>query len=253
MCGLVHKGIALLATGYLDQAINAHKDALLLAREISHPPSTSQALSSLAMMHAFRRDWSEALRYTDEAISLSISFGIPMWLSRCNIARGWAHVALGNEDEGFADIRRGMEMLEAGGSAMGAATCIVFHAEALRIVGSVDEALSMVEEALPIMKQGEERLWEANAHTLKGDLLLAQSDEQQPEAETCYQDGRRIARSQAAKSWELRAATRLARLWQSQGKTAEARDLLAPIYGWFTEGFDTADLKEANALLDVLS
>ncbi len=81
---------------------------------------------------------------------------------------------------------------------------------------------------------------------------MAQSDDQQSEAEACYLEGIKIARSQAAKSWELRATTRLARLWHSQGKTTEARDLLAPIYGWFTEGFDTADLKEAKALLGAL-
>ena len=100
---------------------------------------------------------------------------------------------------------------------------------------------------------GTRQVWLANAHGLKGDIFLAQDSAQQSEAEACYLESIEIARSQSAKSWELRAATRLSRLWHSQGKTTEARDLLAPIYGWFTEGFDTADLREAKELLDKLS
>ncbi len=136
---------------------------------------------------------------------------------------------------------------------MGMASYMTICAEVLHIGGSTEEALATLYEALPMMKRNGERLWEANAHTLKGELLLAQSDARQADAEACYLDAIDIARDQNAKMWELRAATSLARLYHSQGKTTDARDLLAPLYGWFTEGFDTTDLKDAKGLLDELS
>ena len=110
----------------------------------------------------------------------------------------------------------------------------------------------MLAEAVDAAHNIGERWYEAERHRLKGDLLLAVSAEHQAEAETCFQQALDVARHQQAKSWELRAAMSLARLWQRQGKRAEAHELLAPIYGWFTEGFDTADLQDAKALLDAL-
>ncbi len=136
---------------------------------------------------------------------------------------------------------------------LGSGTVLAFHAAALGLAGLTAEALSAIDEAMPLMKERGERLWKANMYSLKGELLLAQSGTRYSDAETCFQDAIEIARSQSAKSWELRAAIRLARLWHSQGKTTEARDLLAPVYGWFTEGFDTVDLKEAKALMEELS
>ena len=111
----------------------------------------------------------------------------------------------------------------------------------------------MLAEALTLVDTTGERWYEAELYRLKGALLLQQSSDNQAEAETCFQQAIDIARSQQAKSLELRAATSLARLWQQQGKRQEAHDLLAPVYNWFTEGFDTADLKDAKALLDALS
>ncbi len=111
----------------------------------------------------------------------------------------------------------------------------------------------MLEEAQTVAETHEERFWEAELHRLKGELLLQQSPDNRPEAETCFNQALSIARNQQAKSWELRAATSLARLWQSQGRRQDAYDVLAPVYEWFTEGFDTADLQEAKTLLDELS
>ena len=111
----------------------------------------------------------------------------------------------------------------------------------------------MVTEALTLMDTTGERWYEPELHHLQGELLLQQSSDNHPEAASCFQQAIRIAQHQQAKSWELRAATSLARLWQQQGKRQEAHDLLAPVYGWFTEGFDTADLQEAKALLDELA
>ena len=128
-------------------------------------------------------------------------------------------------------------------------------------VGQAEEGLRVVDEALALVERTEERFYEAELYRLKGELLLMQENQKLKgkgqkakieDVEECFQQAINTARRQEAKSWELRAATSLARLWQQQGKTAEARDLLAPVYDWFTEGFDTADLKEAKALLEKL-
>jgi predicted ATPase len=125
-------------------------------------------------------------------------------------------------------------------------------AEACGRVGQVDEGLHLLAEALIVADHNAERWYEAELYRLKGELLLAQSPHQQPDAEACFQHALDISSAQHAKSWELRAAMSLSRLWQQQGKRDDARALLAPIYGWFTEGFDTADLQEARTLLEEL-
>jgi predicted ATPase len=122
-------------------------------------------------------------------------------------------------------------------------------AEAYGQAGQVDEGLQVLAEALAYIEQAGERWWEAELHRLKGELLLLQSADNHPAAVSCFEQALALARRQQAKSWELRTATSLARLWQQQGRRAEAHELLAPVYGWFTEGFDTADLQEARTLL----
>ena len=125
-------------------------------------------------------------------------------------------------------------------------------AEAYGKLGRVEEGLTILAEALSAVDDTGEHFYEAELYRLKGAFLLQRSSNNQPEAETCFQYALTIAQSQGAKAWELRTATSLARLWQHQGKIQEARDLLAPVYAWFTEGFDTPDLQEAKTLLDEL-
>ena len=160
--------------------------------------------------------------------------------------RGWSLVALGEVADGLARIRRALET----GAHAFRATHSAFHAEALQLAGATEEALATLDEALPLMERTGQRLWKANAMALKGDLLLARG--LHADAEVWYRNGIELARAQSARMWELRAATRLARLWQRQGKQAEARNLIAPVYDWFSEGFDTQDLKDAKALLEGL-
>jgi len=126
-------------------------------------------------------------------------------------------------------------------------------AETSAQVGQREEGLPLLAEALAMTNDTEERRWEAELHRLKGELLLRQTVPDAPQAEACFQQSLTIARRQQAKSWELRAALSLSRLWQQQGKHAEAHQVLAEVYGWFTEGFDTPDLQEAKALLDALA
>ncbi len=126
-------------------------------------------------------------------------------------------------------------------------------AEACGAIGRAEEAIALLDEALAFAARYETGAWEANIRRFKGEMILELSADQQLEAEVCFQASMECARRQDTKMWELRAATSLARLWHCQGETSKARDLLAPIYGWFTEGFDTADLKEAKALLEEVS
>ena len=155
----------------------------------------------------------------------------------------------GQLKEGIAHMQQGWAAYRATGANVRQPMYLAPLAEAYGQAGQVDEGLQVLAEALVYVEQAGERWWEAELHRLKGELLLLQSSDNQAEAASCFQQALALARHQQAKSWELRAATSLARLWQRQGKRAEAHALLAPIYGWFTEGFDTADLQEAKALL----
>ena len=159
----------------------------------------------------------------------------------------------GEADGGLAQMRQGFSAWRATGAALGQSWFLCMCAEACGHAGQIEEGLHAVEEALVHVDRTGERLWEAELHRLKGELLSQLKAVPRAEAEACFQQALAVARGQGARWWELRAAMSLARLWQQQGKQAEARQLLAEVYGWFTEGFDTADLQEARALLDALA
>ena len=169
--------------------------------------------------------------------------------------RGWALAAQGQGAEGAAQVRQGLAAHQATGSEQHRPYYLALLAEAYGSIGQTAEGLSLLAEALATVDRTGGRGWAAELHRLQGELLLAQAGKrpQVPEAEACLHQALDVARRQQAKSWELRAAMSLARLWQRQGKRQEAYDLLAPIYSWFTEGFDTADLQEAKALLEGLA
>jgi predicted ATPase len=143
--------------------------------------------------------------------------------------------------------------LGATGAELARPSFLALLAKASGIMEQPEAGLTALTEALTLVDTTGERWYESEIYQLKGVLLLQQSSDNQAEAETCFHQAIAIAQNQQAKSWELRASTSLARLWQQQGKCQEARDLLAPVYGWFTEGFDTADLKDAKTLLDELA
>ena len=153
----------------------------------------------------------------------------------------------------MAQMQQGLAAWRAAGAAAFRPYGLALLAEAYAQVGRCEEGLTLLAEALALTNDREERRWEAELYRLKGELLLVHSAAHHAEAETCFRQALDVARHQQAKSWELRAAMSLARLWQQQGKHTEARELLAPIYSWFTEGFDTADLQEAKALLEELA
>ena len=177
------------------------------------------------------------------------------------IFRGWALAqrspepgpGQGQGEEGMAQMQQGLAAWRATGAEVFRPYGLALLAEASAKVGQHEAGLTLLAEALAVANDTGERRWEAELYRLKGELLLARAAEHDAEAETCFRQALDIARRQQAKSWELRAAMSLSRLWQRQGKRAEASELLAPVYGWFTEGFDTADLQEAKALLEELA
>jgi len=214
--------------------------------------SLANAWFCAAVSHLFRREMRAAQEYAEATISVTTEQGFPHWRAMSSILRGWALVHYGQAQEGIAQMHQGLRAHRATGAALGRPYHLAFLAEAHGTIGEPETGLAVLTEALTLVDTTDERWCEAELHRLKGELLLQQSSDNQVEAESSFHHALEIARNQQAKSFELRAATSLARLWQSQGKREAARQILGDVYGWFTEGFDTADLKDAKALLDAL-
>jgi class 3 adenylate cyclase/predicted ATPase len=253
--------------GYPDQALKRSHEALTLAQELSRPFSLALALDFAAIVHQLRREGQAAQERAEAAITLSTEQGFPLWLAPGTILRGWALAKQGQGEEGIAQIHRGLAAWRATGAELTRPYFLALLAEAYGEMGRAEEGLSVLVEALAAADKTGERMYEAELYRLKGTLTLQQFNVQgstfkvtspqpptpNPQAEACFLKAIEIAHQQSAKSWELRAVMSLSRLWQRQGKQDEARQLLAEIYGWFTEGFDTKDLQEAKALLEELA
>jgi len=238
--------------GYPDQARGSILEALNLAQELTHPFSLGFALTMAAVVHEFRREVQAVQERAEALMTLSTEQGFPYYLTFGTILRGWALNAQGEGAEGIAQMRQGLVAYLATGAELHRPYFLSLLAEAYGEVGQAEEGLTVLVEALAIVDNTGERNWEAELHRRKGELLLMQQGQKVGEAEECFRQALDIARRQQAKSLELRAAMSLSRLWQQQGKQEEAHRLLTEIYGWFTEGFDTADLKEAKFLLEEL-
>jgi predicted ATPase len=238
--------------GYPTQAVQAMENTLAHARELDNPNSVGISLLFLAQLSQLRRQPEPATTRAEEALAVAAEYGLPALEVWCLLPRGWAAAYRGDVRAGIADIRGSMDRRRSFG--MGAVWPWYFAllAEAQGLAGQVDDGLSSLEEALGWVERNDERLYEAEVHRLKGELLLLRDAPDTLQAEHCFEQALTVARDRQAKSWELRAATSMARLWRQNGRTDEARALLAPVYGWFTEGFDTPDLIEAKALLDEL-
>jgi class 3 adenylate cyclase/predicted ATPase len=239
--------------GYPEQALARLHEALALAHELSHPYSLAFAQCLASMVSQLRRDVPAVYEQAEAAVGLSTEQGFPYWAASGTSLRGWALAMQGQGEAAMAQVRQGITSLRATGGALGVPFLCTVLAEVADHLGHTADGLQALAEAHILVEQHEERWWEAEIYRLRGVLLLRQPGTPQAEAEACFQHALDVARTQQAKSLELRAAMSLARLWQQQGKRAAAHDLLAPIYGWFTEGFDTADLQEAKALLEALT
>jgi predicted ATPase len=238
--------------GYPEQALARLHEALALAHELSHPYSLAFARAFAAFVSQLRRDVPAVHEQAEAAIALATEQGFPLWIGLGTILRGWALAMQGQGKEGMAQLRQGITAWRATGAAQHVPYHCTMLADVSAHLGHVEDGLQALAEAHTLVEQHEERYWEAEVHRLRGVLLLRQTGTPPAEAETCFHQALDVARRQQAKSLELRAAMSLARLWQQQGKRDEAGELLAPVYNWFTEGFDTADLQEAKALLDDL-
>jgi predicted ATPase len=189
----------------------------------------------------------------EAAIAVAVEHGFPFWSAFGGFISGWALSEQGGSDETFAQLRRGLHSWRATGAGVFLPLFGCQLADALRKSARLEEAIVALDEAFEAAEQNEEPWWKSELHRVRGELLLAApADAAGDAAEQCFRQAIDLARLQGAKSLELRALTSLSRLLRSQGKSDEARQMLAEIYGWFTEGFDTADLKEAKALLEEL-
>jgi predicted ATPase len=238
--------------GSPDQALQDMKEALALVRRLAHPMSLVLTLLQSAHLHQLRRDPQAARAQAEEMLALCTEQGFGMYRAWSLLPRGWALAQQGAVMEGIAQIRAGFAGFRATGAELTWPWWLATLAEACGQVGQLDEGLRAVEEALAAVQRNEEGHYEAEVYRLKGELLLQEAPTHQEAAEAQFQQALVVARRRQAKSWELRAVTSLSRLWQQQGKRQAAHDLLAPVCSWFTEGFDTADLQEARALLTAL-
>jgi tetratricopeptide (TPR) repeat protein len=243
--------------GYPEQGLARLHAALQRARELAQPFTLVYAHFQAADFHRLRREGPAAQRHAEAVVALASEHGFAQRLAQGIMQRGWALADQGRVAEGIAQMRQGLAALQSTGAAQGVPGRLGLLAEAHGKAGQIEEGLRVVAEALTMIDHNGERRRESELYCLKGELLLLQVTGQQEvsspllaTAEACFRQALAVACRQQAKSLELQAATSLARLWQSQGKRTEAYDLLAPIYGWFTEGFDTTDLQEARALLE---
>jgi predicted ATPase/DNA-binding winged helix-turn-helix (wHTH) protein len=246
--------------GYPEHALRRSHEAVTLARELAHPFSLGFALVFAAWLHQFRREGPLTQEWAEAAIALAAEHKFAALLAQGTIYRGWAvaapcaepGVGQGQGEEGVSQIQQGLAAWRATGAEGVRPYYLALQAEASAQVGQSEAALTLLTEALAVANNTGERRWEAELHRLKGELLLRQAVSDAAQAEACFKQALTVARCQQAKSLELRAATSLSRLWQHQGQRAAAYDLLAPVYGWFSEGFDTTDLQEAKTLLEDL-
>jgi predicted ATPase len=248
-----YAAITLLLLGYPDQALARVHEALALAHELSHSYSLAFARCVVALVYQVRRDIVAVHEQAEAAVALSTEQGFPIWVALGTSLCGWALAMQGQGEEGRAQVHQGIAAWRATGAALDIPYLCTLLADVSAHLGHTTDGLQALAEADTLVEQHEERFWKAEICRLRGILLLRQTETPPEEAEIWLQCALDIAHRQEAKLLELRAAMSLARLWQHQGKRQEAYDLLAPIYGWFTEGFDTADLQEARTLLEELS
>jgi predicted ATPase len=243
-------GIVLFCLGYPDQALAQSSTAIAEARRLAHPPFLAGSLALGTLLLSLVGDNPVIGEWVDELSAVATEQGFPFWQAQGAIHRGWVKLKNGDVAEGVCLLRSGWIAYRATGAKIWAPYYIALLAKAREIGGQIEETLTLLDDALQIVETAE-RWFEAELNRHKGELLLRQG--QADAAEELYRKALGIAGEQEAKLWELRAAASLARLRRDQGRPAEARNLLAPVYGWFAEGFDTADLKEAKALLDQLT
>jgi len=243
---------ALWHRGYPDQSARAADRALALSRELGHAHTLAHALAWAGRAAVFARDVATVYARSNECVALASEHGFALWAANGRILQGWADAQRGEATTGIARIRDGMAASEATGTRLSKPLFLTLLAEGLALAGKIEEGLATLDDALAKAAISGANGWNAEIHRLRGELTGRLPYSDPAKAEDSFRTALAIAREQGTRGYELRAAVSLARLRRDQGRRTEARDLLAPVYGWFTEGFDTPDLKEAKALLDEL-
>jgi class 3 adenylate cyclase/predicted ATPase len=240
--------------GYPDQARQRSDEVVALSEKVSQPFSQAYVLTSGCWVYEYLAEYPRVQANAEAAMALATEQGFISHLAHSTFIRGWVLAAQGQMEPGLDQMRQGIAAWRATGAELVLTYFLARLAEMYGNAGRVTEGLETLSEALRISTQNGERFYEAELHRLQGTLILTQDSQgrKMEEVEACFLQALEVSRHQQAKSLELRAATSLARLWQSQGKHQSAYDLLAPVYEWFTEGFDTADLMDARSLVDEL-
>jgi predicted ATPase len=252
---LAYLGRALWCLGYPDQALARNRQAVAEAETWGAALGVAMARGMLTLTHQLRREVAETLEAGGRALAHASEMGIDYWQAQSAILRAWAEAesGLGDPDRQLAELRKSIEQYRATGTRLALSWFSCLLAEVCRASGRAREGLAALDEALAHVRETGERYQEAEIYRLRGELLLAdQATAAMPAARACFEQARDVARRQSARAWELRAATSLARLLHQEHDGPGARAVLGPIYAWFTEGFETADLRDARALLESL-
>jgi predicted ATPase/DNA-binding winged helix-turn-helix (wHTH) protein len=248
---LCFAGWSLWSMGFPQQALEKINEAQALAKELSHTNSLVAALYFAAILHQLRGETTSVLQHAEAVMTLGQEQGLPIWTAFGTIYYGWAQIEQGQIGKGIEFVQRGLAAYQTTGAKIWRTHFLGLLAEGLAKAEQFEEGLRVLDEALTTVEDVGERYHEAELYRLKGELLLKR--ELPAEAETCFKQAIAIARQQQTKSLELRAATSLSRFYENQCRIKEAHQALTDIYQWFTEGFDTADLREARTMMDRLN
>jgi predicted ATPase/transcriptional regulator with XRE-family HTH domain len=246
-------GWSLWFMGKPDQALARINEAVALARDLGEPHGLARALAFAAVLHQLRREPSIAQQHADAAMALADEHGLLFYGAMAQVVRGWALIGRGNDEHAADQIRQGLDAWQHTGAQLMRPHFLAVLSEACAPAGPEDQGLRILDEALAMTRSSGERMYEAEIHRLRGERLLrgARRDADVRAAETCFEQALDTARLQEALSLELRAAVSLARLRRKRVRHVLVRDLIAPVYERFEQGFDTVDLREARGLLDL--
>jgi adenylate cyclase len=250
VCCYMHSALALWLLGYPRTALDRGRRGVTLARELAHPMSIANALPFLGAVQQLRGELDEVYGLADSMTELSAAHGLPQWLAVGRILSGWVQAERGH---GVIQLQSAVSEYRSKGSDLWELYFSLLLVTGLLKHGAIEDGLRLISDGLNRADQTGSHIWNAEFHRLRGELLLGRDPADASQAEASFNRALVIARGQNAKSWELRAASSLGRLWRRQGKGDEAAQLLKGIHEWFTEGFDTADLREAKNLLDGLT
>jgi predicted ATPase len=250
---LSFRSTGLWMLGNPEAALADTHHALSDAREIGQAATLMNALVYASMTRIHCGNYAAANAQLDEVVALASEKGALLWKALAMLVQGWLFAVTGKAADAVQMITSGVTALRSTGATVWIPSYLSHLAGAYAQLGQFDDAWRCIDEATTAVETTKERIWEAEVNRIAGEIALKSPQPDAAKAQEYFERALAVARKQQAKSWELRAAMSLARLWRDQGKVQQARELLAPVYGWFTEGFDTRDLKEAKALLDALA